>query len=392
MDKMKTSDDYIKLRKLLNSGYKPNEINIQIGKNSANATIFLQTPNGEIINLKSSEDDVTMFAFSVKSLFDRYGNLALGEVKDLNTFYNDLEALVDRDNKKFHEARRELFQGKVNIEYSPHLLLRQLLEEKSSGKYKTYLRLKTDYYLIKVLHIEEMKIIYDGMQRIRKQKSVKTKIFDLTLNLFKNAFHKDSNFLKNYQLFQKFNKADVMDILISTGKDKKVTDNLFGMLHKRGGVPAEEGLSHIISSYASMAETINKLLNIIRAAIELTEGNNNPKENEKSSKNWIVIKNNPKYSIIVEDFDPRIRHGKAHNNFGIDTDKGVINFYKEGRIKELAVTYTFEQMRVMWHRIHIILSALIVAVCLEQSALTGVVLDSREYKLLLAGLGNFKKI
>lgn len=386
------SEDYIKLRKLLATGYIPTIINVKLGERNEKATITLNPEKGDSIIFESGADDVIMFSFSLQFLFDQHGNSLIGEVKDLGKFYDELKMLVDTDNKKFHTARTEMIQGKVSIKYFPHLLLRQFLEEKSHKNYKPYLKLKEDYYFIKVVHIEEMKMIYEGMQRIRKQQSIKTKIFDLTLDLFKNAFHQNPNFLKNYQLFQKFNKADVMDILVSTSKDKEVIDNLFDMLHKRDGVPAEEGLSHIISSYAGMAETINKLLNIIRAAIELMEGNSDPDEKKGSIENWLMIKNHQKYSIIVEDFDPRIRHGKAHNNFEIDTNKKVINFYKEGRIRKLSVSYTFEQIRVMWHRIHIILSALIIAVCLEQSTLTGVILDSAEYKLSLLRLGNFKQI
>jgi len=391
MNKPKVSKDYIQLRKRIGSDHTPTEVKVTLGE-AEKATITLVPEKGKTIIFESSADDVILFCFSLKSLFDQRGNSLIGEVRDLNKFYDDVQTFIDLDNKKLHAARDEIVQGKVDIKYVPHLLLRQFLEEGSHRNHKPYLKLKEDYFCIKILQVEEMKMVYDGMLRIRKQQSLKTRIFDTTLDLFKYAFHKEPIFLKNYQLFQKFNKADVMDILISTGKDKDVTDNLFDMLHKRGGVPAEEGLSHVLSSYAGMAETINKLLNIIRGAIEIIEGISNPDANKGSEENWLIVKNNPKYSIIVEDFDPRIRHGKAHNNFTIDTEKEVVNFYKEGRIRELSVSYTFEQIRVMWHRIHVILSALIIAVCLEQSTLTGVILNSPEYKLSLLRLGNFKTI
>lgn len=392
MNKLRAGEDYIKLRKLLAAGYTPSAINVKFGGENEKATITLNPKEGEPIAFESKDDDVIMFSFSLKFLFDQQGNSLIGEVKDLNKFYDEAKMLFDPNNEKFHIARNQILQGKVKINYFPHLLLRQFLEDTSKTNHKPYLQLKDDYFIIRVLHVEEMKMVYEGLMKIRNQKSLKTKIFDLTLDLFRQAFHKDKNFLLNYQLFQKYNKADIMDILLSTHKEREFTTDQFEMLHKRGGIPADPGLRYIIGSYANMAETIIKLLNIIRAAIEITEGKPNPDVKKSSTENWMKIKNSSIYSIIVEEFDPRIRHGKAHNNFEIVTDKNIINFYEDGRIRKLAVSYSFEQLRVMWQRIHIILAALVMAVCVEQSALTGVLLDSPEYKMSLLRLGNFRSL
>ncbi len=391
MDKKGASQDYIKLRRLFSAGYSPIEVNIEIKNNQENVTLTLLSPDQKKEIFKTSQSDVVPFAFSIQSMSDIYGDFTMGEIKDLTKYYDILREFYDPENKKFHKARKDILDNKVSIDYVPHNLINRFLEEGATSS-KSFLKLRDDYYVIRCLHIEELKMVHEGLTRIRDQKSVKTEIFDLTLDLFRKAFHQDKIFLKNYQLFQKYNLADVMELLVSVNEDLKYFDHQFQLLHKEGGVPAKFGLRHVMEGYSTMAETIIKLINLVRAAIEIVDGNPNPDLKKGSVENWTIIKQHPLYSKIVEDFDPRIRHGKAHNNFDIDIDQKVINFYSEGRIRKIVVTYSIEQIRIMWHRVHILMSALVMAVCVEQSALTAVVLESAEYKLLLAGLENFKPL
>lgn len=388
----KASADYIRLRKLISDGYIPGNINIKITPTSEETSIELKNAENKTITLQSFEGDVALFAFSVKQVFNKQGLSMTGEVKDLGLFYETLEKFYDPDNKKYNDAVSQVISGKNKIEYVPHDLLKRFLEDPATSNYKQYLKLRDDYYVIKFLHVEHLKQVYAGLLSIRNQKSLKTKIFDTTLDLFRKAFHHDPNFVKNYQLFQKYNKADATDLLISSSEDLGHDKDKFDMLSKRNGTPAKQGLKYVIESYATLAETVIKILNIIRAAIEIEEGVADPLPSKGSVDNWLKIKENKNYGFLVEDFDPRIRHGKAHNNYNIDVDNNKIDFYTEGRIREIAFSYSFEEFRRMWHRLHLLLSALVVAVCVEQAALTGVMFESGEYKLLLASLGNFKEI
>jgi len=388
----KASADYIKLRKLISEGYKPVNIKIEITPGKEKTSIELKNSENKDVTLRSSEEDVCLFGFSIKQLFDKQGLSVIGAVKDLGLFYDTLEKLIDRDKKRFNEAVNQVVKGEAKIEYVPHNLLRRFLEDPATKNCKQYLKLRDDYHVIKFLHIEHLKQVYVGLLSIRKQKSLKTKIFDTILDLFKKAFHQDKNFVKNYQLFQKYNKADAIDLLMASSKSLDHENDKFDMLSKRSGTPAKQGFEYVIETYADMAETIIKILNIIRAAIEIEEGVTDPLPSKGSVANWSKIKGNQTYGFIVEDFDPRIRHGKAHNNYDIDVENNKIDFYKERRIKEVAFSYTFEEFRRMWHRLHLLLSALVMAVCIEQAALTGVMFESGAYKLLLAGLGNFKEM
>ncbi len=386
------SPDYIQLRKLISSGYEPVNISINITPDSERATIELRNTKNETTKIQSSEEDVVLFGFSIKQIFNRQGMSITGEVKDLGLFYDTIEKFYDPQNKKFNEAVNQVINGKVKMEYVPHDLLLKFLDDPTLKKYEPYLKLRDDYYVIKFLHVEHLKQVYAGLLAIRNQKSLKTKIFDTTLDLFRKAFHHDPNFVKNYQLFQKYNKADATDLLISSSEDLDQDKDKFDMLSKRNGTPAKQGLKYVVESYAALAETVIKILNIIRAAIEIENGMTDPLPSKGSVDNWLRIKEDKNYGFIVDDFDPRIRHGKAHNNYQIDVDNNKINFYTEGRVREIAFSYTFDEFRRMWLRLHLLLSALVVAVCVEQAALTGVMLESGEYKLLLAGLGNFKEI
>lgn len=388
----KASVDYIKLRKLINDGYVPGNINTKITPTSEETSIELKNAENKIVTLHSLEGDVVLFAFSVKQVFSKQGLSMTGEVKDLGLFYETLEKFYDPDNKKYNDAVSQVISGKNKIEYVPHDLLKRFLEDPTTSNYKQYLKLRDDYYAIKFLYIEHLKQVNAGLLSIRNQKSLKTTIFDTILDLFRKAFHHDPNFVKNYQLFQKYNKADATDLLISSSEDLDHDKDKFEMLSKRNGTPAKQGLKYVIESYAALAETVIKILNIIRAAIEIEEGVVDPLPSKGSVDTWLKIKENSNYGFIVEDFDPRIRHGKAHNNYQIDVDNNKIDFYTEGRVREIAFSYTFEEFRRMWHRLHLLLSALVIAVCVEQAALTGAMFESGEYKLLLASLGNFKEI
>jgi hypothetical protein len=183
--------------------------------------------------------------------------------------------------------------------------------------------------------------------------------------------------------------VDVRQLLVVVSEDDDYRRDQLSMLQKTGGMPAKTGLKYILEQYSSMAESINKLLNVVRASIEIVNGNLNPEVTKRSTINWEIISNEQLYSYIVEGFDPRI-HGKTHN-YEIDVEKRVINFYKDGRIRELLMSCTFDELRLKWKLIPYILTGLIISICMEQSAITGVVLGSTEYIQLLASIGNFKR-
>ena len=283
----KSSTDYIKLRKLINSGYIPTNISIEINQNNEKTTIKLKGNKGKTVQVESQEEDVVLFAFSIKQVFNKQGLSMVGQVKDLSLFYDTLENLYDPQNIKFNEAVSKIIKGDVKIEYVPHDLLLRFLDDPASKRYKPYLKLRDDYYIIKYSHIEHLKNIHAGLISIRNQKSLKTKIFNTTLDLFRKTFHNDKNFVKNYQLFQKYNKTDVINLLISASEEIDLNDDKFEMLSKRKGTPAKKGLKYLIESYASLAETIIKILNTIRVAIEIEEGKRNPAVSNGSVENWL---------------------------------------------------------------------------------------------------------
>lgn len=388
----KASADYIRIRKLIGLGFEPIKVKIDITSNGESVAIEFQNIKNKVIKIQSTEDDVILFSFSIKQTFNKQGVPMLGEVKDLVRFYDTLENFYDPQNKKFNDAIARFVNDKMKMKYVPHDLLLRFLEDPTSKEYKPYLKLRDDYYVIKFLHVQHLKQVYESLLSIRNEDSPKTIIFNKTLDLFRKVFHRNSNFVKNYQLFQKYNKADVMDLLVSSSEDLDQDKDKFDMLSKRNNASIKHGFKYVIESYATHAETIIKILNVIRAAIEIEEGVENPPKNKNSVSNWLKIKSNKNYGLIVEDFDPRIRHGKVHNNYKIDIENNKIDFYKEGLVRKINFSYTFKEFRIMWHRLHILLSALIIAMCIEQAALTGAMFESVEYKLLLAGLGNFKEI
>lgn len=388
----KASDDYKKLRKLLRENHTIESISIDIGSEGEKTAINLKKTDGSIIVFESRESDVAMFGFSVKQSYDKKGISLIGEVKSIEQYYNNIEQLYDPENKKFNEEVKQLLEGKKAMEYVPHDLLKQFLEDPSTTKYKPYLKLIEDYYVIKYSHLLHIQELHQGITSIKRQKSQKTKIFETVLDLFRLAFRQEGNFVKVYQEFQKYNTSDPLDLLRITSGELDHDKDKFEMLSKRGGIPAEHGIKYIIESYATLAESVIKMLNLIRAAIEITKGVDNPKVLEDAVTNWKKIENDAKYGFIVDNFDPRIRHGKAHNNYEVDVKNSRIDFFEKGRIKKVSFSYTFGELRIMWQQVNILVSALIMAVCVELGVITALMLDSKEYKLLLANLGNFKKI
>jgi hypothetical protein len=387
---MKASEDYVKLRELIGAGYIPVEINIKLQNDKESATLELQKGD-ELIRITSLDGDVVFFAFTVKQLFNKLGAPVIGEIVDLNDFYNTLQKLNDPENKKLNEVRDQLISGSASIDYNPHDLIHSFLED-PSRLYKPYLKLRDDYYLIKCLHVEHLKVVCAGIVSIKKQAGLKNKIFNSILDLFNKAFHQNKNFVKNYQQFQRYNQVNAFHLLDSMSQAMDHDQDKFEMLSKCSGVPAVQGMKYLLESYATLAESVIKVLNILRAAIEIELDIGKPDANKRSIDNWTIIKQHPSYSFIVDNFDPRIRHGKAHNCEEIDVENSRVIFYREGRLKKISVSYSFEEFRQMWHRLHLLSSALIVAVCVEEAALTGTMLESDEFKLLLAGLGNFKEM
>jgi hypothetical protein len=387
---MKSSPEYIEIRKMLEDGYAISKVNIQLGTSSGRISMTVSNSNGESKEFDTTSDDVIMMGFRWKSLHDKNGNVNHGLIRDTEEFYNNIEFLTDRDGSKIKSARDRIIKGEIQPSYVPHDLIEELLTDET-GSYKKFLPLRDDYYEILWSHTYLAKEIYDGEQQLRKKGDKYKERLMLVYGLMSKAFRQDPNFLKNYQSLQSFVLVDIYDQLQRISAQLSESKHQMEMLVKAGGMKPSVGLKYPIEDYASKGEILINFMNIIRAAIEIVGGNKCPDLKKKSTENWEIILKS-EYKDITGKFDPRIRHGKSHQSYVIDEESATIKIYQLGRRKKLLVEYGFEEFREMHQDLIFVLQTVTIALCMEHAVISALMLRSGEYKSLLISLGNFKPL
>jgi len=382
------SKDFLRIMKILDDSYKVTSIQVTLSEPPKIVIDFSKDSLTKTIS--STEEKAFWLAVSMKSAVNEKGDSCFGIYRNREEFDKTIRYLADPQRIEIPAAEKRLQEASLKIDYVPAELISTFLDSKNKYN-KKFSKLKENYYEIYVLSIIHLQEINNAYEDYRK-KSTSTPIYDLTSELFR-IYQSDDIPLRRSRKYLYYCGFDI-SFLVS--QIKPSLDNLLhqrDMLAKAGGMPAEIGLHYILEEYLSFSEPITRFLNPIRAAVELSEGVQNPERKYDIVKNWEIIRKHPKYGEIVKDFDPRIRHAKAHGNIVINKDTHKLEIYADKNGKAVKVTeYTWDEFRTMYHRLCLMLPALVMLMYMQNLVMTELVILSSEYKIMIAGIDNLKRL
>jgi hypothetical protein len=387
-ESLKKSTDYIELMRLLSSGSRIEATNLHLVKVES-AKITFREPSVPQM-LESSEADVIDFCIHAMQTIDPMGDRVFGLVRDAGQYYADLSQFSTADDREsFNAAKQRIESGSVKIDYVPADLIKEFLNSPTRFGDK-FLPLKEQYYELRVLSLAHAQDILNTYKQARAQSAENERLCDALMDIMK-VFTRNKNTLKNYLQFMNSCDFDTGYVISQLKLPLDQLKHKREMLAKAGGMPSEVGLQYILEEYATFSESVIRFLNVIRFAIELVDGNADPEPKLDSIKNWQIVKAHPKYGFIVDKFDPRIRNAKAHNHICISQGNITIGADKNGKAEKVA-EYDWKQLRDMWQNLFKLVSVLSISIYMSELALVGVILNSGDYKLMLVGVGNIKRL
>lgn len=317
----------------------------KLGKDNTESEITLEKGKKKI-TLKSSEKDFLEYCWSLEKLPDPNGTLKLIELKDKKDYYENITFFKDYD-KKVKKIIEDILSGKnPNLPPNSSQLIYEFISSKDNdlSKYKI---LKSKYFEIQAMVLLESKRLNEMENRF-KEITVLKKDFEeysmLLEDLLEKAFRNGKNSFESFKLFREktidFNKHDlkVRAQLSHINKQRE-------LLTKEGKVDGIEAMPFITDSIRRITELSRDLLDIIRIAIEVTNGIDNPEQYYEIKKNVEIITKDKKYNKLVDCIKPYIRHTESHVDVDYAT-KGIVIFKDTRQGKdEIIEELTYEDIR-----------------------------------------------
>ncbi len=349
----------------------------------------------DVLKMESTESDVFEHFIRLHTTLNKDGKEEFRRYKDLNSYWEDAEFLADLGNTKKPEAMKRLRDGKFTFDYNPIALFEEFLELKEVSSDK-YLNLKKHYYEIFAYTLSQANIVMKTQEKAAEKKHPRFASYMKIINsIIAKAFIIPKTPFKSFRDYRRYLLVDIEDLVLKTAEEISHTENMLKVmphLGTNGSVNGKIAMPWIIDIYRRFAELSSKLINLLRLAIELTEGNENPDLKKRFEDNCEVITKYPEYKDLLEFVDPLIRHAASHITFEIDHERGMIKFFDDRSGKKLFVKeYTYQIIGEMTKGIRDgLVPALLFGIQLNELVLAMLAMDSYEYKVSLLGIGNRK--
>jgi len=335
------SKDFINLMDLLyKKHFKVASYDVKISKDKIKSNVTLRK-GFKKIHVSSEEGDFGMYVLSLKTTVNADGDYTLTHIRDIQTYYDDIDFLVDKDGSRLRDAIQKIKEGK----FTPDFEFKKEFDKLLSGKYarndKKILRLKSNYYEIFAYTLFISKSFLEMMRKIAKQNRLSDEYIDMLNSLLGKAFQKGKNMVRRYKFFKDVGKIDIERLATQTLRQDSLFKDQMAMLAKRGKVRGDIGMQYVLDWYRRWCELSRDFINLTRYAYDLTQGKSKANEVLPFTQNVEILRNSP-YSKLVESLDPYIRHTESHVSTEIE--------YEEGKIGNVVLVDTRRGKRRILHR------------------------------------------
>lgn len=174
----------------------------------------------------STESDVVEYTFHLQRTIDSDGNPALGAVKDIGQYYEDVHFLADKDGSKHQQAFRDIAEGRYTSAFDPDALIEEFLLS-PNRKSKKFLPLKTEHFYVAAY------VAYTANQVLQQYEGLKSHAPEVAIyhdaldNIYMKAFRSDPNYVKNYIQLNTTNDFDLINFMAQARAITQHVDRLF---------------------------------------------------------------------------------------------------------------------------------------------------------------------
>jgi hypothetical protein len=386
------SEDFERLMNLLYfEEYKVSKLSLRVRGEEAIAEAILTKGSDEII-LQSSCEDFFNYVASLKKTANTNGKFQFTKIENTAAYYEDMKFLSDIDGKKLQAAIKKVQSGNFVFDFDIEKIFDKFLSGKYGKKDKDIIKLKTYYFDIFAFTLFLSKEYLKIEEKIERANKEFIEYYLLTDEILRMAFMrvgKPVEAIEDYKFFKNFLSFDIGNNARSaTELGYWFANDLLGMLAEREVVEGSIGIKYLLDMYRRFCESSFEFINLLRIAIELADGVENPESHLPYLENVEIIKSKQKYSKLVESVDPHIRHSESHLNTRIDDEKGeiVLNDTSRGK-EEMVGKYTFHELSDMTKTIQRSLyPALLIAFTIFETAFKLLIFISPEYKYMLLKL------
>ena len=332
---------------------------------------------------ETKEFDAIDYVVNLRHSIDSSGDYKIVHYKDLEKYYEDIQFLIDHDQRKLNEASKELATGKFKFNYDVDKLQEEFLSSKTR-KSKKFEKLKSDYYYIVAYRLFEAKAALDLLNKYKSNSKTVEGYYVAIDKILMKAFRNDENFVKNYLNQRNANDFDLYDFLMQGLSAVQHTSDLLSYYPPQG-MDGDRGVKLALDMYRRYAEACVKPLNLLRIAQEIIDGNPSPDPVKGAAENKAIL--SAALGSMLDCYHPHIRNSESHLSTRIDTvDKKVIITKNSKQV----ASYTYQEVLDLTNSIgNDFFPALMSALVMElRTILLIITYKSPEYKVALIGIGN----
>lgn len=386
-----SSQDFIQLMgKIHKERYDVYSINLkaerQNGGFSTKVTVTLEK-GGKQISIESQSWDFIQYAIELRRSADIYGKVQFTRIKDLNKYYEDVNHLLDLDQRKVNNAWDDIRSGKFVFNYQPSKFVQEFLSNNRNVKKSTYLPLKIDYHHILALSLTQARKFLNLQKKLIQNKPNIQDLVKAGEEITK-SFRATRNALTDFQFYQSFVSFDTEDLHKRIMEQTTVVEDTVQELIRRKTVPSNIAIPKIIDMYSRCLELSAPILNLIRIGLEIKNGIPSPIKNYSLTRNVSSLIGDQNYGQYFSCLDATIRHTDAHISYTI-SDGEVQLFDIRSKKPKLIKTYTFDEIHKMTNALwYELFPAIFYTFSIREFAAFLLVLTSFEYKVLLLSIDN----
>ena len=322
------SKDFLLLTDMLyNKGWIIEQVVFEFGKETGEKTTAVLKKNDQTqkFNLQSSAEDFTSFLVQFQQTIDANGEGGLSKIRNNDTYWNDIDRLVDVDGGKTRAAMQSILSGKFKFSFDPENGIRKILQDRIPTDDRDVRGVKDHFFetfaevLIEARNMLKLKEIPE------KSNSTFAGYASAYEQILRHGFlgqADKTNVIAAYKKYLASVRVDHVALMRRIHEQEKYVDFLRQLLVKAGHVEFQNGAHAILDAYWRLCELCYPMLYVAQAAVAFAEGRT-PDSGPPSFEDLVEsLNNHPDTKKLVECVEPILRNSEAHCASSIIMENG----------------------------------------------------------------------
>ena len=304
-----SSKDFARICELyFTPGNKLLNVSVELQRDAGTASLDFETASGAV-RVESSQFDAIMLAFQFRCSIGSEGSADSAVMKDLETYYAEIDELMDPEKKKLSAAIERVSSGEHEFGFKPASLVSEFIEI-SKPSATRFLPLKVQYFEVIAHFIADGHAYSTAHRKITVARPNAKRVY-LAAEKTIRALWKGDSWLQNFVRLQHSLDLDLEQASKRLGQQLQTFENMTCRLSVHGAIPAEEGVQYLLDFYRRFSEVCSPLVNALRIAVETHDGEYSPEPKKRYAENCEVLRARIGGDVLLT-LDPWIRHAESH--------------------------------------------------------------------------------